>query len=560
MTDTPSESPSPDTGAEPEVSPEPADEPVSATEESGPEDTSGTAQPEGAAPEVGESAKPAETTEATPPSMDPVAPPPPVQPYPAHAPFVVPPPPPMFDSFWPEPDKSRAPVALLAALIGGLGAAIFLPLGRPGIGWSLLGMIIAAGLFPVARKAHRKVHIGQILWSVVALLLLAVCTFRAAEWLAALCILSACVAGMLAVSGGRSVRAFGMAAVAMPVAGFRALPWAARGTRELRRTSGGLRIAVSLAVTFLLLLIFGALFAGADDNFANLVSAVMPRLDGKSFFRWTFLFAMFTLACLGAAFILVRPPELSDSKGPGRTLRRWEWALPVGMLVVLFAAFIAVQSTPMFGGEQHVQSTERLTYAGYARSGFWQLMMVTILTLPIIGAAARWSPKSSRLDRNLLRGLAGMLAVLTLIIVASALVRMWSYQNAYGFTVMRLLVQSCELWLGVVYLLVIAAGIRLSARWLPTAVIGTAMAALLTLTLVNPEGLIAERNIARYAATGKLDKYYLSKMSADALPALRTLPDRERNDIVPDISEDLPDTDWRSWNLSRQLAFDQPAR
>lgn len=134
------------------------------------------------------------------------------------------PPTPMFSSFWPEPVKSHAPIALLAAVLGGAAAAIFLPLGRPGIGWPLLGAAITVGLFLVSRKAHRRFNLERACWSVAAVLLLTVCALRAAEWLAALCILTACVAGMLATAGGRSVRMIAMAAVAVPVAAFRALP------------------------------------------------------------------------------------------------------------------------------------------------------------------------------------------------------------------------------------------------------------------------------------------------------------------------------------------------
>lgn len=465
------------------------------------------------------------------------------------------PPPSMFAGFWPAPDQSRAPVALLAAVIGGAGAATFLPLGRPGIGWPLMGLTITIGLFLVVRKAERDVTAGRIMWAVAGLLLLAVCALRAAEWLAALCVLTACVAAVLAVSGGRSVRDFAMAAVALPLAAFRALPWVARGTRDLRGTSGGVRLVVSVAVSLLLLVIFGALFAGADENFADLVEAVTPDLDDETVARWTFLFGMVAFASLGAAFTLVKPPELAKREGSAKTLRTLEWALPVGVLVVLFATFIVVQSAPLFGGQEHVRNTERLTLAGSARTGFWQLTMVTILTLPIIGAAARWAPKKTNADRNLLRGLAGGLAVLTLVIVVSALIRMWAYQHAYGFTVMRLLVQSCELWLGVVYLMVIAAGVRLKADWLPTAIVGTAMAALLALAAINPEGVVVDRNIARYQETGKLDTWYLTTLSPDAVSALDELPTRERAEIVGDIGDNRSRDDWRSWNLTRHLTF-----
>ncbi|MGP4017635.1 DUF4153 domain-containing protein [Saccharopolyspora sp. 5N708] len=556
MSDKPSQAPQPADPAGREVTPEATAEPVAIESPEPAEHSESTPDTEPKAIPVGAAATlpPMQPMQSPPVPMAPIAP----QPWPAGGGYPLPQPvPPMFDDFWPRPGLSGAPVALLAALIGGAAAAVFLPLDSPGIGWPLVGLTTAAGLFLVGRKAEKKVHIGQLCWASVALLLLAVCAFRAAGWLITLCVLTAAVAGMLAVSGGRSVRAFMIAAIAIEVAAFRALPWTVRGVRQHAPGKGGLRLVASLVVALLLLVVFGALFAGADDNFANLVSTVLPSLDEETFFRWTLVFAFFGFAALGAAFTLLRPPEVAERTTEVKTLRRLEWALPIGLLVLLFAAFIAVQSTPMFGGDQHVQHTERLTYADYARSGFWQLMVVTILTLPIIGAAARWAPKNTRFDRNLLRGLVGVLAVLTLLIVVSALIRMWTYQDAYGYTVMRLLVMCCELWLGVVYLLVIAAGVRLRANWLPTAVVGTAMAALLALAAINPEGLIAERNIARFQATGKLDDWYLKGLSTDALPALRNLPDPQRGDIITEITYGLDDMTWRSWNLSHQLAAAQ---
>ena len=52
--------------------------------------------------------------------------------------------------------------------------------------------------------------------------------------------------------------------------------------------------------------------------------------------------------------------------------------------------------------------------------------------------------------------------------------------------------------------------------------------ALLGLAALNPERLIADRNIDRFEQTGQLDAEYLSRLSADIDPALHRLPDRIR--------------------------------
>jgi hypothetical protein len=234
-------------------------------------------------------------------------------------------------------------------------------------------------------------------------------------------------------------------------------------------------------------------------------------------------------------------------------LRRIEWALPIGLLVALFAAFVGVSLSTMFGGDEHVLRTTGLTYAEYARGGFWQLLAVTVLTLPVIMVAARNATTTGDADRVWLRALLGALAGLTLVIVASAMCRMWAYQQAYGFTVLRLLVSCMELWLGAVYLMLIAAGRRLTAPWLPRAMLGTGLAALLVLGISNPDRFISERNITRWQQTGKIDLWYLSHLSADALPALARLPEPMRTCALAHITADLADNPdgWREWNAGR---------
>jgi hypothetical protein len=88
------------------------------------------------------------------------------------------------------------------------------------------------------------------------------------------------------------------------------------------------------------------------------------------------------------------------------------------------------------------------------------LLGVTRLTLLIMAVVARKAVRETASDRIWLRGGLGSLAVLSLVIVASALGRMWTYEQAYGFSRLRLLVSPFEIWLGVIFLLIIAAGVR----------------------------------------------------------------------------------------------------
>ncbi|MBW0273497.1 hypothetical protein ATM97_25810 [Nocardia sp. MH4] len=394
-------------------------------------------------------------------------------------------------------------------------------------------------------------------WTAAALALLGVGTFRAAGWLFVLCVLAACVAGSLGVLGRRSNRGIVHDMVAVPLASFGAVPWAFSGVRGARPTelSSVRRYGASVAVTAALLVVFVPLLGGADATFAELLSGLVPSIDAATAWQWILLFAVIGMGALGGLYLLAGPLAAADAQPrPARLWTRSEWVLPVGALTVLFGVFLGAQFVALFGGDDYVQRTAGLTYAEYARSGFWQLSVVSILTLAVILAVLHWASQETAADRRWLRVLLGAVSVLALVIVGSALARMWTYQQAYGFTVLRLLVEVCELWVGLVYVLVLVAIARLRWSWVPRAAVGTALATLLALAVLDPERFVAERNIARWEHGKRLDTEYLSTLSPDILPALDGLPAGLRADIEDPIRADLDDDHWWSWNLSRGSA------
>ncbi|WP_051581070.1 DUF4153 domain-containing protein [Pseudonocardia acaciae] len=489
----------------------------------------------------------------TQPSASPYAPPPAVAPRPP----LPPPPPPV----WPRPEAPASSTVLRVAGLAGLAAAIFVPTTWYGLGWPLAGLALAGLVVALARTAPagpERTRRAGALWIAGALGLLAMTALRSAEWLLPMCVFGAALAGSIAVAGGRSVRGLLLGTVAVLGLSFGALPWARRGiTAASSRDRNLLRTAGAAVVSLALLAVFTALLAGADAGFA----ALLPDIDVLTVLRWASVFLLFGAAMIAAGYLLSAPPrpDKLDAERPQR-LRLIEWALPVGVLVALFGVFVAVQLAALFGGAEYVQRTTGLSYAEYARSGFWQLLAVTVLTLAVIMTAARYGKVSTAADRRWQRALLGALAVLTLVIVASALTRMWAYQQAYGFTVLRLLVFGCELWLGLVYLLLLASGVRDRATWLARAIAGSGLAALLALAALNPDRFIAEHNIQRWRDTGKIDLKYLSELSPDAAPALAVLPEPMRGCALWPLSLDVDDpVGWRSWNPARSAAWELTA-
>jgi hypothetical protein len=427
--------------------------------------------------------------------------------------------------------------------------ALAVPEGPPGLGWLVTAVVLAALVVAVRWHARPAAPSPAALrhgagWGALAVGLAAVSALRDAEWLVVLCLLAAAAAGSVAVAG-RSFRSVAVAAVAVWPAAARALPWVVRG---LPRGAASARTGLSVLAALGLVAVFLPLLASADAAFAAAVGAAVPVLDGDAAGRAAVLAGLGAAGVLGAAFLLLAPPEPAPPTVRTSRLRPVEWALPLGVLAAVFAAFLVVQSLALLGGDAYVRATTGLTYAEYARSGFWQLLAVTVLALGVIRLGQRWAPGGRRAPL-------AVLAVLTLGIVATALGRMWLYQQAYGFTVLRLLVVVCEVWLGIGFVLVLVAVLR---RRRTAGLVVTGAVLLLGLALADPERIVAELDVARHDRTGSIDVEYLATLSADAAPALDALPEPLRSCALGDRGAGAA-VDWRSLNAARAAAAAVPA-
>ncbi|MEW2441863.1 DUF4153 domain-containing protein [Micromonospora marina] len=461
---------------------------------------------------------------------------------------------------WPGPKAATGRAAPLAVLAAAVGSAVFVPLGRVGVGWFLgwLTLTLAVVLAVRSRtadlpRADKLIRAG---WAVAALALIAVPAFRNAWWLVTFCVLGALGCATLAIIGGRLVRSILFGLVATPFAALRGLPWVRRHITASPQEATVRKVTVSVVATIVVLVVFGSLLASADAAFSEALGSLVPEINVGTVFGWLFLAVVGGLIAVAALYTLAAPPDLSTVDRAGeRRLGLLEWAPAIGALTLLFAGFVVVQFTTLFGGQRHVQRVAGLSYAEYARSGFWQLLFVTLLTVAVLGGVSRWARRERPAERILLRVLLGLISALSVVIVASALSRMWTYQKVYSFTGERIFVMAFEMLLGTVFLMIIAAGVKWRGRWIPGTTLALAVGMLLGLAVLNPEAYVARRNTLRYEQTGKIDAWYLRALSADATPALAKLPDPVRRCTLSWIADDLAESDpWYAWNLGRQRA------
>ncbi|MET8680555.1 DUF4173 domain-containing protein [Streptomyces sp. NPDC004647] len=457
----------------------------------------------------------------------------------------------------PGPPTGILPATLWAALATAVLSGLLL---GEGIGINLLLVAVPAVLAAAfaARAAGRRIRPWTMAWAVGGSALLAVPALRDAGWPTFLASATALALGSLALHGGRTWRGTLLGSIGVVGAFVPGTRWAWQGIRERADGSRDRWVPIfrTAGAAIALLVVFGALFAGADAAFADLINGLAPDVSVGDSPARVFFFLLGLFGALAVARTAAAPMRWDRIEGtPGRPRARLEWALPLVVLNALFAAFIAVQLAVLLGGYDKVLSETGLSYAQYARQGFWQLLWATLLTLVVIALALRWAPRGAQRDRTLVRGVLGTLSALTLVVVVSALRRMDLYVDAYGLTRLRVSVVGVEMWLGLVIALIMVAGV-VGGRWLPRAVVGSAAAAVLAFGLLSPDGLVAEQNVQRYERDGKIDLAYLEQLSADAVPALDRLPKHLRACALRGIEDDLgPDDEpWYATSIGEARA------
>jgi len=345
------------------------------------------------------------------------------------------------------------------------------------------------------------------------------------------------------------------------------------GQSSLRRAAPVLR---GLLIALPLVILFVALFAAADAVFARIAGDLfswnvdlgsLPSRIGVALVAAWLVAGLLVFVAVGAE------SEVTPAAGTGTQRMRLGPGEATTVLVVLdllFAGFVALQAAYLFGG-QDTLAASGLTYAEYARRGFFELLAVAFV---VGGLVLATEALVSRRTRAYLAAAIG-LVVLTAIVLASALLRLRLYQEAYGWTELRFYVAAAIVWLAIGCILAVVTLATARSRWLAHAMLGLSIIFGLAFNVIGPVRLIAEQNIQRavhpelVAPGGEtgLDVYYLASLGDDALLVLAenlcALPGSVGSDAVDAVKGwadrlalDEASRTWQAWNLSRERARD----
>lgn len=158
-----------------------------------------------------------------------------------------------------------------------------------------------------------------------------------------------------------------------------------------------------------------------------------------------------------------------------------------------------------------------INYAEYARQGFFQLMIVSLINISILLISKKYeqTPK----DKKYISIMNVILVLLTFIIIISSFFRMNLYEAMYGYTLLRLLVYITlfteTILLVPTIMYIFNSNFNISKHYMIIIITVYTI-----INFINIDAIITKRNIERYYEKDDIDIVYLKRLSTDNINQL----------------------------------------
>ncbi len=331
-----------------------------------------------------------------------------------------------------------------------------------------------------------------------------------------------------------------------------------------RRGSSSMAAIRGLIITAPILILFGALFANADANFERLIQNLF-QFDGAALAQQLIIGS--AMGWFAAGFFrrmfLDANPLIPAAAAPPVLQRTHLAGIELGIVLVslnlLFLLFVSTQWRYFFGGSDFVRGASGLGVAEFARRGFFELVAVTGLTLPLLLGLHYLTDFSKPTLGRMFKSLASCLLVLLIVVMASAALKLQLYMTTFGMSTLRLYVAATLVWLAVVFVWFVLTMMKDRPNRFAWGAVVSLAATVFGLNLLNPDQFVAEWNL-RPAAAKAVDWSYLAELSADATPVIlqnwERVPTNNRHlfaNKLMGIQGRTPN--WRSRNISELQAI-----
>lgn len=467
------------------------------------------------------------------------------------------------------------------ALLLGLAFDYFFFEKSLGVSFPIYALLILISFFALARLTRRTVPL-QVYWLLLPLLFFSIMVcVRASNLLTALNVIATgglfLVIASISTGAGRALKNY----VVRDFLRIILLPFkfissffhtvntllTLRGVIKQHAKTGQVIRGIAFAIP--ILLVFLILFSSADLIFkhylANLIQITLPpeaiQRTALVVVIACLLIGYFTFATSSHASV----PEASTQRHQ-RSLSLIEISILLGSINVLFFLFLLIQLQYLFGGEQTIV-VQGLSYAEYARRGFFELIASALFSFLLLWTTEKSFQRTTTTHARSFQFLSIALIVQVLVMIASAFKRLFLYEQAFGFTTLRLYSHAFSIFLAALFLLwIVTVVIRKSERTFASGAFISVMLFLVAMNLLNPDAFIARRNIERFEGGKEFDGWYLAYgLSTDAVPETIKLLNTSNDEVRRAVGSNLymlaahkmnlvSYMGWQSWHLSRAHA------
>ena len=301
-----------------------------------------------------------------------------------------------------------------------------------------------------------------------------------------------------------------------------------------KRNSNFLPIVRGIIIALPVIAIFASLLSSADVIFADRLEKFMDLFNIENLPEYIFRLVYILVFAYALAGTFLHAAQKSNEQVDEKPrfspfLGFTESAIVLGSVVILFAAFVAIQFQYFFGGQSNI-NIEGYTYAEYARNGFGELVAVAFFSLLMLLGLGAITRRETESQAKTFSSMGVVLVGLVIVMLVSAFQRLVLYESAYGFSRLRTYTHVFMIWLALLLVTVVVLEIIRRERAAGFAMVLASLGFVVSLTLLNVDAFIVKQNVQRELrgdadkslTQGRvaLDAQYFLDLSDDAVPAL----------------------------------------
>ncbi|MBQ6848002.1 MAG: DUF4173 domain-containing protein [Clostridia bacterium] len=299
------------------------------------------------------------------------------------------------------------------------------------------------------------------------------------------------------------------------------------------------KILVGVLLAIPLLFVIIPLLISSDEAFNGMISLAIR--DIFSFVLKLILSVIIFIFLISFAFTLKKEEEK-----PHKIINvaRLEPIIVISFLSVLAICYLSYLFSQLayffsgFGG--FLPKDYKFNVATYARRGFFEMCIIATINFLIIFIVLLLTNKENKKLFITVKSICGFIGVFTLVIIATALSKMFLYIKSFGMTELRITTGMFMVFLTVVFISLLMRIFSEKIKVIKTALI-TAGIVLTLLGTVNVNTVIATYNYNAYinGALKDIDVSTISNLGDEAIPYLIKLTKNENINIAEMAENEL---------------------